>query len=135
MSRSYRCVPPPHGRVHEKRGRQSPTVQLIGHGMGLQPSTCFSDGQVKPPLSGWNVMVRDRVRVPPAHVLVQPPHSPHGATLQCTGQGPFSHLRVSLSSPHARPPFSAGWTTVRWRLCTPELHVTEHGRQLPHGDC
>ena len=48
----------------------------------------------------------------------------HGAVL---------HGRVSTRSPHARPP-DAGVSTVRVRVCVPELHGLVHAENAPQDD-
>ena len=72
---------------------------------------------------------RERLFVPPPHVLVHAVNADQADVAQCTGQGPSLQASVSPSAPHTAPPCAAATVTARVRVRVPALHESE---QSPH---
>lgn len=74
--------------------------------------------------------MRDLVRVPESHSLLQGDQALHADTVQATGHGAVLHAWVSVRGPQLAP----GETTVLDRDLEPPLQSASHVLQAPHSD-
>jgi len=111
--------PAPQSLLHGDQGDHSVMVQSTGQGTCCEQLVCWVvAGHDMPSCCGWELTTRLRTRTPesPQDTL----HAPQVAqadTAQSTPQMALLHERVSVSAPHATPPFAASWSMLRRRLC------------------
>jgi len=95
--RARTLVPPPQVTVHEPHSAQSDTTQSTGHGELWHDCVSVSCGHCWPPCSAGVVIERERLFVPPPHVLVHAVNADQADVVQCTGQaGTPVHACTSL---------------------------------------
>jgi hypothetical protein len=98
------CVPVPQVLVQRGQPDHDDTTQSTGHFFVLQTADEESAAHFLPPYLAWRVILRLRVFLPPAQVLLQPVHAPHEPTVQSIGHLSLLHVRFWSSFGQPLPP-------------------------------